>query len=270
VDQAFREGITRGLTQPRRSLYSEIAREKRGPIAQDILDHAHRGIFKPCPTVLDAAQKLTICLLSEDYPPPGEGNPGSVTCDLACGLAKRGHMVHVLTRSSCGHNTVDFENEVWVHRLVQDSPPPDAEAGAAPAGKQFTVLVRELRRIHGTHPIDIVEKLLSERERSVPSSDGRFVLLAGALENLEQIVAQLLAESTDDESLSRSETQPLGQRSRKEKLADLALASYHHVLSSRPRSDAGPRSWVGIRSAGYSPTVEASTSTTSLATGKSR
>jgi GT2 family glycosyltransferase/SAM-dependent methyltransferase len=255
VDQAFREGIARGLTQPRRSLYSAIAREKRGPIAQDVLDEAHRGVFKRCPTVLDAARKLTVCLLSEDYSPSCDGTSGSVTYDLACGLAERGHMVHVLTQSSCGHNTVDFENEVWVHRLVQDSPPSNGEADAAQAGKPSTVLVRELRRIHETHPIDIVETPLSPREGAAAFSNGRFVSVVGRssdFESLELAVTRLLAVSGSGGDFGQTGAERLHQHYTKEKLADWALEFYDRVLNSRPQAPAHSVGWVGMRSALYS------------------
>jgi hypothetical protein len=252
VDQAFREGIARGLTQPRRSLYSDIAREKRGPIGQDVLDEAHRGAFKRCPTVLDAAQKLTICLLIEDYPPRGDENHGSVTYDLACGLAERGHMVHVLTRSSCGHNTVDFENEVWVHRLVQDSPPSNEEVDAAAARKASIVLVRELRRIHGTHPIDIVEKPLSPQEGAAAFANGRFASLAGKssdFETLEVAVTRLLAVPASRGTFDQTGAERPHRHYTKEKLAEWALEFYSGVLSSRPLAPAHSIGWVGMRSA---------------------
>ena len=121
ADAAFREGIERGLTQPRRFMGSAAAKEMRGPVAQDVLDDLLRGLFKRFPVVLDASQKLTVCLLSQDYPPVFGGGIGRLTYDIACGLAAKGHIVHVLTRSSSGHNTVDCENDVWVHRLVEDA-----------------------------------------------------------------------------------------------------------------------------------------------------
>ncbi len=57
------------------------------------------GEFKPCPILLPKPEKLTIALLSQQYPPGVVGGIGRLTHDLAQGLADRGHNVHVLTRA---------------------------------------------------------------------------------------------------------------------------------------------------------------------------
>src|SRR5208282_1846988 len=126
ADVALREGVERGLNQPRRFIHSSAARQMRGTVAYDSPGGRNPGAFKACPTLLPKQEKLTVCYLSQDYPPNGVGGIGRLTYDLANGLSERGHSVHVLTRSTAPHNTVDFENGVWVHRLVRDQaePPP--------------------------------------------------------------------------------------------------------------------------------------------------
>jgi glycogen synthase len=65
------------------------------------------------------AGRLRVCLLSVDYPPgAGVGGIGRWTRLLAQGLERLGHEVHVLTLGE-EHDTVVFESNVWVHRLVK-------------------------------------------------------------------------------------------------------------------------------------------------------
>lgn len=175
ADTSLRAGILRGITQPRRLLGSDAAKAARGKIEFDALDVKHPGQFKPCPVVLKAADKLTICLLSQGYLPEVNGGIPRLTYDLACGLAERGHIVHVLTKSACDHNTVDFENDVWVHRLI-----PNPEAAPHPAGLQAppriwqhsATLLHELYWINSIHPIDIVEGPVWDAEGIAAILDG--------------------------------------------------------------------------------------------------
>lgn len=160
VDVAVREGIELGWNRPRRLLDTQTAKEMRGTVASDVLDAVHIGKFKQCPTLLPAADKLTICLLSQQYPPGVIGGIGRLTRDLAAGLAARGHNIHLLTRSFTSVNTVDFEDGVWVHRLLEDReeapPPPDIRLPPH-LWRHSARMLREIQRIHETHPIDIVE-----------------------------------------------------------------------------------------------------------------
>src|SRR5215472_7043261 len=128
ADLALRKGMERGLSGARRFMHTEIARQLRRTVAYDVLDRSNPGAFRPCPTLMPKSEKLTICFLSQEYPPGVVGGVGRLTHDLANGLAERGHSVHVLTRSTAQHNAVDFESGVWVHRLVRDQvePPPPA------------------------------------------------------------------------------------------------------------------------------------------------
>jgi glycogen synthase len=160
VDVAVREGIELGWNRPRRLLNTQVALDLRGITACDILDASHAGKFKPCPALLPAREKLTVCLLSQQYPPGIIGGIGRVTRDLAGGLAARGHNVHVLTRNAASANTVDFENGVWVHRLVEDheeAPAPSNVPVPPHVWRHSSRMLREIQRIHQTHPVDIVE-----------------------------------------------------------------------------------------------------------------
>lgn len=177
ADASLRAGISRGFAQPRRLLGSDAAMAARGRIEFDALDAGRKGVFKPCPVVLKAPEKLTICLLSQGYLPEVNGGIPRLTYDLACGLAERGHIVHVLTRSACDHSTVDFENDVWVHRLI-----PNPEATPPPRGLQVplrvwqhsSTLLHELQWINSIHPIDIVEGPIWDAEGIAAMLDGSF------------------------------------------------------------------------------------------------
>ncbi len=178
LGEALREGIARGLTQPRRFLSSAAAAKMRGPVAMDPWENGHAGTFKPCPAVLQASEKLTVCLLSSGYLPEKKGGIARLTYDLACGLAARGHIVHVLTTSPHSHNTVDFEEDVWVHRLVPSRrvppPPPDVEVPLQTWWHSATML-QELYRIRAMHPsLDLVEAPVWDAEGIAAMTNGSF------------------------------------------------------------------------------------------------
>ena len=88
--------------------------------------------------------------------------------DLAAGLAELGHEVHVITTET-EQDRVDFEDGVWVHRLVTrnlDLP----QLGAAPAAFNLyraATVAAELDRIHGRSPIDLVSAPLWASEGCV-------------------------------------------------------------------------------------------------------
>lgn len=178
ADAALREGVSVGIARPRRFLGSEAAENLRGPVQFDALDASNKGRFKPCPVVSAATEKLNVCLLSQEYPPGVVGGIGRLTYELACGLAERGHIVHVLTKSSNGQNTVDFEDDVWVHRLVEDRkepPPPNGTRIPTQIWNRSARLLREVRRIHEMQPIDIVEGPIWDAEGLATVLDGSFV-----------------------------------------------------------------------------------------------
>jgi glycogen(starch) synthase len=191
LDAAATEGMHLGLNQPRRLLHSETAKSLRGATSLDIFDEQNTGAFKRCPILLSASQKITICLLSQQYPPGVVGGIGRLTRDLAGGLAARGHNVHVLTRGSGNLNTVDFEEGVWVHRLIEDReppPPPDGMRVPPHLWRYSARMLRELRRIHETHPIDIVEAPIWDVEGLATILDGSFCVVTSLHTPLKKVV----------------------------------------------------------------------------------
>lgn len=167
LDLALREGLAAGLTPERRLIGSEFSRKTRGAVTCDIFDREHAGEFKPCTAAISSQGKLSVCLLSQQYPPGVVGGIGRLTHDLACGLADSGHDVHVLTKSASAGNRVDYERGVWVHRLVCDreEDPPPPEIAVPPHIWQYSArLLRELRRINEMHAVDIVEAPIWDTE----------------------------------------------------------------------------------------------------------
>lgn len=177
TNAALREGILKGQTLARRLMGSEMARSARGAVAMDVLDGGTKNVFKPCPPVIDPRRRLTVVLLSQGYLPEVKGGVSRLTYDVACGLAARGHIVHVLTKSASGQNTVDFERDVWVHRLIPDAeapPPPPGVRVPAHIWRYSATLLRELRWIDSIHPVDIVEGPVWDAEGIAAVLDGSF------------------------------------------------------------------------------------------------
>lgn len=177
ADSALREGILKGQTQARRLMGSEAARAARGRFEMDVLDRKHQNLFKPCPPAIDPQRRLTVVLLSQGYLPEVKGGVPRLTYDVACGLAERGHIVHVLTKSASGQNTVDFERDVWVHRLIPDPDAPPTPPGVqvpAHIWRHSATLLHELRWINSIHPVDIVEGPIWDAEGIAAALDGSF------------------------------------------------------------------------------------------------
>ncbi|MGH7053801.1 MAG: glycosyltransferase [Stellaceae bacterium] len=118
AEAALREGMARAMSG-RRRLADPV--RLRGDPAAFVRFHTH----------LPAARQRCFVLLSPTYPPAVAEETGCSAHALARALAAAGHQVHVLTRGA-GHDRVDFEDEVWVHRLVARTfpePLPDPASG---------------------------------------------------------------------------------------------------------------------------------------------
>ncbi|HEY8503827.1 MAG TPA: glycosyltransferase, partial [Gemmataceae bacterium] len=123
ADEGVEVGIDRGLHQQRR--------RRRFPPRP-------AGEFLRFPTLRPDGRRLTVCFLSQEYPPGEFGGIGRLYHDLATGFAARGHEVHVVTRSP-DDDRVDFEEGVWVHRLVPREPRL-AELDAIPLGGNLRLI----------------------------------------------------------------------------------------------------------------------------------
>jgi glycogen(starch) synthase len=120
----------------------------------------HGCAFKKFTARTVASCPMTIVLLCEDYPPNLLGGIARFTQDKATALATLGHKVHVIARSHT-HNTVDFEEGVWVHRIVAVSHPIPIEYASLNIPQshwdQSKSYLDEIDRIALHRPVDIVE-----------------------------------------------------------------------------------------------------------------
>lgn len=105
LERALEIGLKRGLEGVAAS--SMIDQDKMERYAGDFLNFIRHQKEK----------RKSIVLLSRDYPPNHGGGIATFTKDLAESLAALGHIVHVITQSH-DINRVDFENGVWLHRIL--------------------------------------------------------------------------------------------------------------------------------------------------------
>lgn len=111
VETGLKDGIARALA----CRGAEV-------MSQATLDRFKHEIFRPITPRLAIKERLRIALVSREYPPKNVGGIGVWTEVLASQLARDGHEVSVVTLSD-QHHTVDFENGVWVHRIVPNHQP---------------------------------------------------------------------------------------------------------------------------------------------------
>jgi len=145
LDTGIEEGMREALSRPRQGLCETT-----------LLEHARP--FVPYPVKRTQTPRLTLCFLSQDYPPARYGGIGKWTREMAVELGSRGHYVHVVTRGD-GHDRVDFEDGVWVHRIVPRYFPEEEKLACdVPDTIRCYALTahQEVRRIARHHDIDLV------------------------------------------------------------------------------------------------------------------
>jgi glycogen synthase len=175
VDRGIRLGLERGLNSTRHFRTIPPADEAK---------------FVPYPTLRPQEKRLTICFLSQEYPPDDFGGIGRYTSDLATGCAIRGHDVHVITKSP-DRNRVDFEDGVWMHRLE-----PGNRAAADCKGLPLTpnlevvsAVYNEVCRTHERSKIDVVVGPLWLCEGLLSSLDDRFPTVLTLMTSLKTIAS---------------------------------------------------------------------------------
>ena len=135
----------------------KAAKQAKKFVAPELLQ-TWKSEFKKFDTIA-ATPQLTIVFFSEDYPPDLAGGIARYTKDNASAIAALGHKVHVITRSH-DHNRVDFEDGVWVHRIIVSHQERIPEAINLEIPQQIWDLSRsfhlELERISTHRSIDIV------------------------------------------------------------------------------------------------------------------
>ncbi len=168
VIQAWEVGLARGFEGRRRVI---------PPAERTAIPPSFRNVAKPKP----AGGRRTFCFLSREYPPTKVGGVGRYIHQLATSVAALGHKVHVITPGE-GHDRVDFEDSVWVHRIVvRDHPPIDAGAGKLPPyiWSYSATMLDEVRRIARHRPVDGVYAPIWDCEGAAILRDGTFTLMVG-------------------------------------------------------------------------------------------
>lgn len=170
----------------------------------------HQSPFKPFPA-LEPARRLTICFLSQDFPPRTPGGIARFTADLARALAARGNNVHVLARGE-GHNTVDYEEGVWVHRMVPvpSARTPEADRLRIPEAiwNHSATMLREVERIASHRAIDVIEAPIWDAEGIAVLLDGRFPLVT-SLQTTLRIALDTHPEWQSDPAFARDFIEPM-------------------------------------------------------------
>jgi glycogen(starch) synthase len=174
AEEAVRDGLLRALSGLRR--LGDPARLKGDPAS-----------FLPFRTRMPPSRQRCFVLLSAAYPPPAgraggsKAHPlgaaarssqeaaGRCAHALARALAAEGHQVHVLTRAE-GHDRIDFEGGVWVHRLVVRAVPATARDGldGAPVPPDILntslTMLAEAEEIARRRPIAAIHAPLGDAE----------------------------------------------------------------------------------------------------------
>jgi glycosyltransferase involved in cell wall biosynthesis len=153
----------------------------------DILLQQNRLAFKRFGRRRKASSSLTIVLLCEDYPPNLLGGVARFTQDKANALARLGHNVHVIARSQT-HNTVDFEEGVWVHRIVAVTHPIPLEHANLNIPQshwdQSKSFLDEIDRIALHRGVDIVEGPVWNIVGIAPLLSKRYLLVTSLMTTL--------------------------------------------------------------------------------------
>lgn len=77
----------------------------------------NKSVFKKFNPYLEKEKRLNICYLTNEYYPDIRGGIGKFVYILARETAKFGHQVHVITLTRDNIESVNFEENVWVHRI---------------------------------------------------------------------------------------------------------------------------------------------------------
>jgi glycogen(starch) synthase len=164
AEAALRDGIARALRGTRR--LGDPRRLAGDPAG-----------FLPFRVHLPPARQRCFVFLSGEYPPATLGDAGRHARDLARAVAAQGHQVHVLTRGA-GHDRIDFEQGVWVHRLVvhQFAVPIESSIPADIWNCSMTMLA-EAKEIAKRRPIGAVHAPLGNMEAIAFLRDGTWPLV---------------------------------------------------------------------------------------------
>ncbi|MFO0850340.1 MAG: glycosyltransferase [Gemmataceae bacterium] len=200
ADQCLRsaeEWVARGLltADEHREFVADVERGRAVGLERGATQARKCGVIPPpvpadyrrFPTRRPAGGRVSVGLVSSNYPPEPLGGVGRYTHALAAGLADLGHEVHVIARSP-DHNRVDLEDGVWVHRMVPHDDGPWATPGQPPLVRRVlgwaAAAHAEVKRVASAHPLDVVSA-------SVWDVEGLFCQLDDSLTTVTTVVTTL-------------------------------------------------------------------------------
>lgn len=165
-EKAWERGLQRGLSGQHELITTEILDKWKG----DFLP------FEP----IRNNKARAIVLVSRDFPPNHGGGIATFSKDLVEALAAEGNLVHIITQSP-DINRVDFENGVWVHRMVMREIPRSPEAIEHKIPQHVwnwsATALAETRRIATHRTIDVVEAPIWDCEGAAFLLDGQWPLV---------------------------------------------------------------------------------------------
>lgn len=150
VNRAWDRALERGMSAGRELINGEKLDRHGCPFKSALKEESAAA--------MDA--RTHIVLVSRDYPPGHAGGIATFNRDLAVELAGLGHTIVVVTESK-DINRVDFEDGVWVHRIVKQSFPLGREAIELKIPQHIwdwsATAFEEVKRIESHRRIDVVE-----------------------------------------------------------------------------------------------------------------
>lgn len=169
VDRAWRDGLLRGLAGRRRIPGPERFTANPPPP------------FLPFYTNAPPTGRRCFCFLTQEFPPAPVGGIGRYLDELSRGIAALGHHVHVLTGGH-SHDRVDFQDGVWVHRLVtspEDTVAVESLHVPERVGSHAARMRREVAQIALKRPLDAVYAPIWDCEGLAVLADGAAPLVVG-------------------------------------------------------------------------------------------
>ncbi len=193
VERAWRGGLERGLAGSRRvqpSSFFEGADDE----------------FRPFPGNALGEQRRTFVFLSQTYPPTVSSGNARHTHDIAQALGEMGHIVHVLTKGADA-DRLDFEDSVWVHRVVpRETPPyrlPSQRTVPAEVWNYSRTMLEEIFRIEQRRRVDAVEAVSWDCEGAAVALDGSFPLAINLVTSFATYLSMHPQQQSDEPYMER-------------------------------------------------------------------
>lgn len=165
VDRAWTVGLERGLSKQRRLLSTTL-----------LDSHA---TFLEFPRPRPQGGREVFVFVSQEYPPNRMGGIGRYIHQAARAIAGLGHHVHVLTGGD-EYDRVDFEDGVWVHRIVpRPTPPKPAIVIPSRIWAHASTMLSALRGVAARHSVNAVYAPIWDCEGIAILLDHKFPLVLG-------------------------------------------------------------------------------------------